>query len=51
MWFAAIVAAIWASAAVGAVATKNSDCFDGAAVTTIAVGIGFYLVHKLRKEK
>ena len=46
MWFAVIVAVIWICSAVGAVVTKESDCFGYALVASVVIGFGYLLLGK-----
>jgi len=44
MWFVMMIAVIWGCSTIGAVVTKNVDCFGWAAGVTIIAGIGYFLL-------
>ena len=44
-WFAITLIFIWGFAAIGSASTRNGEPFSCAVVATIAMGIGYYLLH------
>lgn len=45
--FSIIIICIWVSAAIGSIATKNSDSFGAAFSATFVIGLGYFLLLRL----
>ena len=43
-WIAIIIISIWFAAALGTAFSKDSQCMGAAALTTIAIGIGYLIL-------